>query len=88
MRFKLRVTCPSRRPLLAHGFLKTLAEACQKTGWQVHAYYLMRNHFHLAAETPEPNLVDGVRWLLGTDTIRLNHRRKFWAACCKILRDK
>jgi len=24
-----------------HDFLKTLAEACQKTGWQVHAYCLM-----------------------------------------------
>jgi putative transposase len=24
------------------GFLKTLAEACQKTGWQVHAYCLMQ----------------------------------------------
>jgi REP element-mobilizing transposase RayT len=27
--------------------LKTLAEACQKTNWQVHAYCLMRNHFHV-----------------------------------------
>jgi REP-associated tyrosine transposase len=25
-------------------FLKTLAEACQKTGFQVHAYCLMNNH--------------------------------------------
>jgi REP element-mobilizing transposase RayT len=25
-------------------FLRTLAEACQKTGWQVHAYCLMSNH--------------------------------------------
>jgi REP element-mobilizing transposase RayT len=24
-------------------FLKTLAEACQKAGWEVHAYCLMRN---------------------------------------------
>jgi putative transposase len=38
-------------------FLKTLAEACQKTGWQVHAYCLMPNHYHLVVETPEPNLV-------------------------------
>ena len=28
-------------------FLKTLAEACQKTGWQIHAYCLMNNYFHL-----------------------------------------
>jgi REP element-mobilizing transposase RayT len=24
-----------------HDFLKTLAEACQKTGWQVHAYRML-----------------------------------------------
>ena len=28
-------------------FLSTLGEACGKTEWQVHAYCLMRNHFHL-----------------------------------------
>jgi len=38
--------------------LKTLAEACQKTDWQVHADCLMRNHFHLVVETPNGNLVD------------------------------
>ena len=26
-------------------FVKTLAEVCQKTGWQVHAYCLMANHY-------------------------------------------
>jgi REP element-mobilizing transposase RayT len=35
---------------------KTLAEAYQKTGWQVHAYCLMRNHFHLVMETPNANV--------------------------------
>jgi hypothetical protein len=33
-------------------FPKTLAEACQKPGWQTHAYCLMRNHFYLLIETP------------------------------------
>ena len=37
-------------------FLQTLNEVCQKTGWQVHAYCLMDNHFHAAVEAPEPNL--------------------------------
>ena len=55
-------------------YLKTLAEACQKTGFQVHAYCLMGNHFHLVVETPEANLVAGMRWLLSIYTIRLNHR--------------
>jgi hypothetical protein len=31
--------------------LKTLAEACQKTGWQIHAYCLMTNHYRLVVET-------------------------------------
>ena len=43
-------------------FLKTLAEACAKTGFQIHAYCLMRNHFHLVVETPNGNLVAGMRW--------------------------
>jgi len=57
-------------------FLKTLAEACVKTAFQVHAHCLMRNHFHLVVETPQANLVAGMRWLLSTYTIRLNHRHK------------
>jgi len=27
-------------------FVATLSQTCLKTGWQVHAYCLMRNHFH------------------------------------------
>jgi len=45
--------------------LETLTEACEKTGWQVHAYCLMSNHFHMVIETPQPNLVVGMKWLLG-----------------------
>ena len=59
-----------------HRFLKTLGEACEKTGWQVHAYCLMSNHFHLVVETPQPNLVSGMKWLLGTYTIRFNRRHR------------
>lgn len=59
-------------------FIKTLAEACTKTGWQVHAYCLMRNHYHLVLETPEANLVAGMAWLQSTYTIRLNHRNKLF----------
>ena len=57
-------------------FLKTLAEACQKTDWQIHAYCLMSNHFHLVLETPNANLVEGMHWLLSTYTIRLNRRHE------------
>ncbi len=58
-------------------FLETLGEACEKTDWQVHAYCLMRNHFHLVAETPRPNLVSGMQWFLGTYTTRFNRRHRF-----------
>jgi REP element-mobilizing transposase RayT len=56
--------------------LEALTQACQKTGWQAHAYCLMRSHFHLVLETPQPNLVVGMKWLLGTYTSRYNRRHK------------
>ena len=57
-------------------FLQTLGEACAKTDWQVHAYCLMSNHFHLVVESPRANLVAGMRWFLGTYTSRFNRRHK------------
>jgi len=59
-------------------FLTTLGEACVKTGWQVHALCLMPNHFHLVVETPQPNLVAGMKWLLGTYTGRFNRRHRLF----------
>lgn len=57
-------------------WIKTLAEACGKCDWQVHAYCLMSNHFHLVVETPLGNLVSGMKWLLGTYTVRFNARHR------------
>ncbi|HZR16968.1 MAG TPA: transposase [Verrucomicrobiae bacterium] len=57
-------------------FLKTLAEACQTTGWGIHAFCLMSNHYHLLLETPNANLMPGMAWHQSTYTIRLNHRHK------------
>jgi len=31
----------------------TVGEACKKAEWEVHAYCLMGNHFHLVVETPK-----------------------------------
>jgi len=47
-------------------FLYGLSRVCGSHGWRVHAWVLMGNHFHLLLETPEPNLVSGMRILLGT----------------------
>lgn len=59
-------------------FLNCLGEACEKTGWGVHAWVLMSNHYHLFLETPEPNLVDGMKWLQNTVTRRHNVRHSKW----------
>jgi len=53
-------------------FLSTLSEVCEQTGWQIHAYVLMSNHYHLLLETPEPNLVHGMKWFQGAYTQRFN----------------
>ena len=53
-------------------FLSTLDEVCGQTGWVVHAYVLMSNHYHLLLETPEANLVAGMKWFQGAYTQRFN----------------
>jgi putative transposase len=57
-------------------FIVTLGEVCTKTDWQMHAYVLMPNHFHFVVETPNPNLVAGMKWFLGTYTTRFNVRHR------------
>ena len=42
------------------------------TGWRVHAWVRMSNDYHLLIQTPEANLVAGMKWLQNTYT-----RRKF-----------
>ncbi len=59
-------------------FLGTLAEACEMTGWRVFAWVLMSNHYHLCIQTPEPNLIAGMKWLQNTVTRRFNVRHRAW----------
>jgi hypothetical protein len=40
------------------------------------AYVLMKNHFHLVVQTPEPNLSRGMQWLNGTYASWFNRRHK------------
>ena len=35
-------------------FVATLAEACGKADWQVHAFCLMGNYFHLVVDAASP----------------------------------
>ena len=59
-------------------FISTLSETCGRTGWRVHAWVLMGNHYHLFIQTPEPNLVAGMGWLQNTVTRRHNVRHRAW----------
>ncbi len=55
-------------------FMDTLTEACahRRPNGRCMPICLMRNHFHLVIETPQPNLVAGMKWLLGVYTKRFN----------------
>jgi putative transposase len=59
----------------AESFQQCLFETCGAFTWRLHAFVIMRNHFHLAVETPEPNLSEGMKWLQGTWAMRFNRYR-------------
>jgi REP element-mobilizing transposase RayT len=44
-------------------FLEPLEMACERAGWQIHAFVLMGNHCQVVIHTPEPDLVEGMKWL-------------------------
>ena len=59
----------------AQAFVDILAEAVTRYGWRLHAYVIMRNHYHLAIQTPRANLVDGMHWLQSTFATKFNRLR-------------
>lgn len=56
-------------------FEACLFAACAKSGWALHAFVIMRNHYHVALETPQGNLVTGMQWLQATFANRFNRLR-------------
>jgi putative transposase len=62
-------------PGAAQAFERLLGQVCSRYAWEVHAFALLRNHFHLAITTPRPNLSDGMHWLLTTYAVRFNRYR-------------
>lgn len=49
--------------------------AAERSGWLLHAFVIMGNHYHLAVETPQGNLVAGMQWLQSTFANRFNKLR-------------
>ena len=68
-----------QEPIFEHNddrltFLDLLAKEVAQQRWLVYAFCLMNNHYHLLLETPEPNLVKGMRRLNGVYTQAFNRR--------------
>jgi REP element-mobilizing transposase RayT len=59
----------------AEAFERTIFEAAKRCGWRLFAYVIMSNHYHLAIQTPDPNMVEGMRWLQSTFATRFNRFR-------------
>ena len=59
----------------SEAFERTLWETVGQFGWRVHAYVIMFNHYHLALETPLPNLSDGMHRLQSAFATRFNRFR-------------
>jgi REP element-mobilizing transposase RayT len=55
-------------------FFHAMGEVCDRTGWKLHASVFLPNHFHWLLETPESNLVAGMKWFLGAYSQRFNNR--------------
>ncbi len=53
-------------------FESTMLKAAERFHWRILAYTIMSNHYHMALETPEANLVAGMKWLQGTFAVRFN----------------
>ncbi len=56
----------------AGAFVTAVEEVAETYGWQIHAYAVMRNHYHIALRTPQPNLTEGMHWLQTTFATRFN----------------
>ena len=56
-------------------FVDCLFATCGRSAWRLHAFVIMRNHYHLALETPRGNLVAGMHWLQSTFANRFNRLR-------------
>jgi putative transposase len=59
----------------AQAFEAVLGETCEFFGWRLHGYVVMRNHYHIALTTPQPNLAEGMHWLQSTFAMRFNRFR-------------
>lgn len=56
----------------AQSFLRALEATVRRAGWEVYAYAIMPNHFHLMLRVPRANLSRGMHLLLSAFALRFN----------------
>lgn len=64
-----------KSPGAKQSFENCLFSTCERCGWLLHAFVVMGNHYHLALETPQGNLVAGMHWLQSAFATRFNRYR-------------
>jgi REP element-mobilizing transposase RayT len=57
-------------------FLETLEKAVERFNLEVHAYVLMKNHYHLLIRTREDNLSRAIQWLGVSYSVWFNRRHE------------
>ena len=60
----------------AESFLRALEATIRRAGWELYAYAIMPNHFHLMLRTPRANLARGMHLLLSAFALRFNGFRE------------
>jgi REP element-mobilizing transposase RayT/DNA-binding CsgD family transcriptional regulator len=55
-------------------FLETISEMAERYDFEIYAYVLMSNHYHLLVKTLRPNLTKAMQWFGTTYTRRFNNR--------------
>lgn len=56
--------------------IKLLARTVLRYRWQVHAYCLMGNHFHLVLDTPEANIAAGMQYWKSSYALWFNDEKQ------------
>jgi REP element-mobilizing transposase RayT len=59
-------------------FLALLGATVARHGWDVYAFCLMGNHYHLVLESTRADLSEGVQWLNGVYAQEFNQRHDRW----------
>ncbi|NIS79719.1 MAG: hypothetical protein GTO14_05825, partial [Anaerolineales bacterium] len=57
-------------------FLDCVGRMGKRFGVEIHAYVLMRNHYHLLVRTKDPNLSRAIQWLGVSYSVVFNRRHQ------------